>query len=68
MNEFKDPQITYNDQPNGRFVTINLNHMGLPNARVTFIDTERPDETNAQERTRVLGLAKQLFRRAAESL
>lgn len=68
MSEFKDPQVTYNDQPNGRFVTVNLNHMGLPNARVTFIDAERPDETNSAERSRVLGIAKQLLQSAADSL
>lgn len=68
MSEFKDAKINYNDQPGGRVVTVALNQMGTPNVRVTFIDPEQPNETNAQERARVLGIAKQLLQSAASAL
>jgi len=68
MSTFGTPSISFNDQTSGRIVTVTLNNMHFPNARVTFIDPERPDETNAQERARVLGVAKSLLQQAAASL
>ena len=68
MTEFKDPKITFNDQNKGRYVTVTLNNLKLPNATVTFIDPAQPDETNADERARVLNIAKQLFQSAAAAL
>lgn len=68
MSEFKDPKINFNDQANGRYVTVTLNNMQVPSAKVTFVDPEQPEETNAQERARVLSIAKKLFQSAASAL
>ncbi|WP_265975816.1 hypothetical protein [Brucella intermedia] len=68
MSVFKDPKINFNDQANGRYVTVTLNNLQLPNVSVTFLDPAQPDETNAAERVRVLGIAKQLFQSAASAL
>lgn len=68
MSTFIDPKINFNDQADGRYVTVSLNNMALPSAKVTFIDPAQPDETNAAERVRVLGIAKQLFQSAASAL
>lgn len=68
MSKFKNPTINFIDQAGGRHVSVALNHMSLPSAKVTFIDPAQPDETNAQERSRVLGIAKQLFQEAASAL
>lgn len=68
MSEFSEPRINFIDQAGGRHVTVTLNNMKLPNAKVTFIDPEQPNETNAQERARVLNIAKQLFQSAASAL
>lgn len=68
MSKFGAPSISFSDQHNGRLVTVKLNGLQLPNAHVAFVDPERPDETNAQERARVLAVAKTLFQQAAASL
>lgn len=68
MSAFKDPKITFNDQADDQYVTVTLNNMASPSAKVTFIDPAQPDETNAAERVRVLGIAKQLFQSAASAL
>ncbi|KQY20788.1 hypothetical protein [Rhizobium sp. Root483D2] len=69
MTTFQDPKITFNDQANGRVVSVNFNkNVGFPNVSATFLDDERPDETNAEERARVLLIAKTFFEQAATSL
>jgi len=67
MSVFEEAAISFHDQAGGRHVTVTLNKMKLPSARVSFADPEQPDETNSQERARVLAKAKALFQQAAAS-
>lgn len=68
MASFDDPKINFGDQSNGRYVTVTLTRADIPAVTVKFIDPARPDETNAQERVRVLQLAKSLLNEAVSVL
>ncbi|MBB3144933.1 hypothetical protein FHS21_001334 [Phyllobacterium trifolii] len=68
MTTFTETFVHFSDQPTGRFCTVTMNALKLPVAKVIFIDPPVPDETEADERARVLEIAKSLFSEAASSL
>ncbi|EJN04236.1 hypothetical protein PMI41_01875 [Phyllobacterium sp. YR531] len=68
MTTFTETTVNFSEQPTGRFCTVTLNVLKLPIAKVIFLDPPIPDETEADERARVLEIAKSLLSEAASSL
>jgi hypothetical protein len=68
MTDFGVPAIQYLDTVTGRAVTVTLKKNHWPSAIVSFIDEERPDETNAEERARIIAQAQTLMQEAADAL
>ena len=68
MTAFEKIEFSFHDQSDGRHVVMFFNRNRLPNVTLSFIDPERPDETNAQERERLRKLAEPLLQAAIDSL
>lgn len=69
MKHLIEPKIDYHESPSGRLVTVKLEEkFVLGNVSVRFLDEARPDETNREERVRILAFAKVLFQEAVDRL
>ncbi len=69
MSMSDHPNVNYHDSNVGRMVTVTFEQSGtVETASVRFLDEERPDETNREERSRILAAAKVLFQKAADKL
>lgn len=54
----QEPRINFEDGNGTRYVTVIFYETGGEFASIRMIDPANPDETNAAERQRVIGIAK----------